>query len=234
MKTIDLGLTREILGRIVLSNQDEIKVMEPFIEQILQFEGLRGRYMTESKKLEEEGNFEELFVKNNEFFIDEIITFVPELKRADVLKMTRKQRESIMSLIFPPEEKEKERYKKKRGGRSASWLEMIGHICSVFKGFNLPMCLKMTKRQIRLMFGESWRQEARQKIRLINCLIISKMEKDDYERTMMSIKFQAYPPDPEEDGDMDTEQILKVKAAFEAQNKRIEQQRKKGSPTVNA
>lgn len=84
------------------------------------------------------------------------------------------------------------------------------------------------------MFGESWRQEARQKIRLINCLIISKMEKDDYERTMMSIKFQAYPPDPEEDGDMDTEQILKVKAAFEAQNKRIEQQRKKGSPTVNA
>lgn len=116
MKTIDLGLTREILGRIVLSNQDEIKVMEPFIEQILQFEGLRGRYMTESKKLEEEGNFEELFVKNNEFFIDEIITFVPELKRADVLKMTRKQRESIMSLIFPPEEKEKEDTKKNEVG----------------------------------------------------------------------------------------------------------------------
>lgn len=92
----------------------------------------------------------------------------------------------------------------------------------------------MSKGQLKLLFGESWRQEARQKIKLINCLLISRYPKDAYDQSMMSIRFQAYPPDPEEDGEMDVEQIMKVKEAFEAQNKRLEEQRKKGLVRVDA
>lgn len=104
MKRIDLGLTREILGKIGLPDGTEIIVREPTLGQIIDFEGLRGKYVMETKKLEDEGNFEALYTKQNEFFLDEVLTFVPDMKREDVKNMTRKQRDAVIGLIFPKEE----------------------------------------------------------------------------------------------------------------------------------
>jgi hypothetical protein len=104
---------------------------------------------------------------------------------------------------------------------------MIGRVCSIFPGHTLDSCLDLGVSQLKLLFGESWRQEARVRLREIGNLLISRYGKEDYEQAMVGIRYQAYPPDPEEDGDMTDEQIRKVKAAFMAQSA-LEESIKKG------
>jgi hypothetical protein len=115
-KKIDLGLIREKRGEIVMPGGKIVTVRAPRIRQILEFEGIRGEYMQEAKKLEEEGKLREAFIRQNEFFVKELTIFVPELTREDVLDMTREQRDAISEMIFPEKEKATEEETKKNEG----------------------------------------------------------------------------------------------------------------------
>jgi predicted nucleotidyltransferase len=57
----------------------------------------------------------------------------------------------------------------------------------------------MTPDQLKLLYGESFRQEARNRLKTINTLIVSRGSERVLKDTLTSLKIQAFPPDEEED-----------------------------------
>ncbi len=87
----------------------------------------------------------------------------------------------------------------------------MGRICKTFPGNSLFDCLNMTRGQLLGLYWESFRVEARERLRDINnTKLANAVEPGD---AINNIEMQAYPFDPEEDGDFgkdDIRQLMKV------------------------
>lgn len=77
---------------------------------------------------------------------------------------------------------------------------MIGRVCKIFPGHTLSCCLNMTTKQLYGLYWESMRQEARTKLATLQIETIMKGGKG-FKNSIVEIERQAYPPDPEADGD---------------------------------
>lgn len=107
MRTIDLDLARELVGKFKL-NGETYEVYEQTIGQVIQHTAEAKKANDLLNKLREEGNESEFVMKHAEWLIREIQIFVPSLKDDDIKGLSPIQRKSIMDLIFGVEEEKEE------------------------------------------------------------------------------------------------------------------------------
>ncbi len=82
----------------------------------------------------------------------------------------------------------------------------------------------MTPRQLRVIYAETYRQEAREKLKWISILQIPKItDKAKFDGAIYGIKLQAYPPDPYADGEMNDEKLLNLKRMLEQGGVKVEE-----------
>jgi hypothetical protein len=82
----------------------------------------------------------------------------------------------------------------------------------VFSGHNLFSCLEMTKNQLLSLYWESFRFEARERLGLTQVAVYPNMTEEGRKSLIEALEMQAYPVDPEADGDMDREDIENLKS----------------------
>jgi hypothetical protein len=80
---------------------------------------------------------------------------------------------------------------------------MIGRLCKFYQSYNHTTCLSMTLKQLLGMYWESYRQEARDRMKFIADIAITQIGGDPLKEKMSELEMQANPPDPEADGVMD-------------------------------
>ncbi len=85
-------------------------VKEPNLKTIIQHEAMRGKHLQESLKLREAQKFEKAFQLEQEYVLDELQLYIPELTRDEALSLTKTQIQWIMKKVdsFNAEEEEKE------------------------------------------------------------------------------------------------------------------------------
>lgn len=100
MRKIDLNLGRKKLAEVDIDKR-KVFVYQPVLRQLLEHENMRAEMLAEATSAREKGDFVTAAKVQMEFLVSEILIFVPDLKREDVLEMTEEQRLAIMRVVRP-------------------------------------------------------------------------------------------------------------------------------------
>lgn len=74
----------------------------------------------------------------------------------------------------------------------------------------------MTPKQLRIWYVQTIIQEARIKLRLINCIRLAHGDGQKVQYAISNIQLQAFPPDPDNDPEMSRETIMDLRRALDA------------------
>ena len=111
MKTIDLDLSRKLIGKVKLKGKT-YDIYQQTIGQTLQHTAEAREAQADLDKFREANDGDGFVKRQAEWLIREIQIFVPELKDADIKGLSQDQRVQIMNLVFGLDEEEEKRVDK--------------------------------------------------------------------------------------------------------------------------
>jgi len=215
MRSVDAKLVRPLVGRFTFKKQI-FDVFRPTLGQKLLYKVERELFEKELQKYSYEG--EKLQKLLEGWYARSVEIFVPECRFPQLEEVYH---DYVMSVIFEieedhseepgVEEKEQPKHRVRQGG--IAWRQLIGKICKVFKGESFQSCLNYTEDQLLNMWAETRRQEAIDHLMQMK-LSVAVKSKEGYEDMEEALELDAYPFDPESDGDFGREDFEKLRGVL--------------------